>query len=375
MSRPLDAAFEFLRPHLISGASDVELTAAKCYGLIVGYDARWHDAPYLIDAVESVVSSDLYNPVTTRKSRYFTVAGKIDLRVREIPNGERLFFDHKTTQHEIQDPAAPFWKQLIIEGQVNHYYLLEWINGRKVDGAIWDAVRKPYIAPKLLSKSEAAALTGAEDGTYYNFALDKQEIERFEANSGRETPIMYMARLCEDTMYRPDWYYQRRKVPKLDSEVHDYALELWGHAKDILAARKANRHPRNGRACFNYGTPCRYLGICSGYDSPDSDRWIKAEWVHPELPILNAGQAREDPRGTNIITNSRIGLFQTCRRKHFYTYEMGIEKLDEEEVESRFFGTLYHDALEQYFLELQSEQQKHPVSVLVPHASEAQSVS
>jgi hypothetical protein len=53
-----------------------------------------------------------------------------------------------------------------------------------------------------------------------------------------------------------------------------------------------------------YGSPCKFLGICSGHDTPDSDRWQKKSQIHPELPA-----DIENPKG--LLTNSRIRTFQT----------------------------------------------------------------
>jgi len=68
-------------------------------------------------------------------------------------------------------------------------------------------------------------------------------------------------------------------------------------------------------------------------------------------------------RGTDVLTNSRIRCFQTCRQKHYFQYELGIEKVDEEEREALFFGTVMHSALEQFFLALQRIQQHNPVTL------------
>lgn len=350
MGRPLEASFEYLRPYLVSNDPTEELTAAKIYGLLVGYDERWQDAPYVIQDMECILSSDLYNPATGRKNRFFQSVGKIDVRAIDQVTGEKVLIDHKTSSQEISDFAAPFWKQLVIEGQINHYLLLEWLQGQKVDYALWDVIRKPSIAPKVLSQRDAAAVINSK--MYFDFALDTIETERFEGNELRETPLMYSARLADDCRnVRPDFYFQRRKVPRLDKEIYEYGVELWGHAADIREARKTGRHPRNSGACFTYGTPCRYLGICSGYDTPDSERWTKAEWVHPELPILNNGQ------GTEYLTNSRIRTFQTCRQKHYFQYELGIKRVEEEEADNLFFGRMFHEALEQFFIALQKEQE------------------
>lgn len=346
MTPALQAALEVLRPAL---ATDDALIAAKCIGLMCGYDARWRDAPYRIDGVEAILTSDLYNPETSRKSRRFTVAGKIDVRATEIATGAKVIFDHKTTSQDITDPAGPYWKQLVIEGQASHYMLLEWMNGNKVDYGLWDVMRKPGIAPKGLSRADMKMVL--ETREYFGSTLDDLELERFRVDE-RETPLMYAARLADDcTAARPEWYFQRRKVPRLDAEIREYGIELWGHTQDLLMTRYSGRHPRNSGACFTYNSPCRFLGVCSGYDTIDSEKWMQKQWVHNELPVLGSGSG-----GREILTNSRIRCFQTCRQKHHFEYELGVERVDEEEKEALFFGNLMHSGLEQYFLALQEEQ-------------------
>lgn len=347
---PLMSALEVVVPVLETGDDKQKLIAAKCVGLLRGYDHRWADAPYLIDGVESVMTSDLVNPKTNRKSRSFTIAGKLDVRATEIGTGAKILIDHKTTSDDISDLNAPYWRILVIEGQVSQYMLLEWLHGNRVDYGLWDVVRKPGICPKALSKTEAQGVLHC--GEYLGYPLTDEELDSLRAD-GRETLMMYAERLAHDCIEeRPDRYFQRRKVPRLDSELKEYADELWDHAQEILGARHSGRWPRNAGACFTHNSPCQYLGICSGYDTADSPEWKQRDWVHPELPQFS------QTRGLEVLTNSRVKTFQTCRRKHQLRYELGIERTDEEEREAIFFGDLFHRALEQFFLALQIEQRK-----------------
>lgn len=311
------------------------LVAAKCRGLLCGYHARWKDAGYEAASVERVYWSDLFNPDTARKSKSFRVAGKID--VLATLGGRSYIIDHKTTSQDITDPDAPFWRQLVVEGQVTHYMLLQWLNGEKTDGAVWDAIRKPGISPKKLAKAErASAVSGA---SYFGYRLTDDERFAFAGSEERETLPMYEARLAHDcTVERPEWYFQRRPIPRLDGEVLEYAKELWGHGQELLHVRQTERHSRNSGACMLYGSPCKFLGICSGHDSADSDKWRRKSWVHAELPV-------GETDGCEVLTNSRIRNFQTCRRKHYYDYELAIERQDEEEREALFFGSLIHEGL------------------------------
>lgn len=316
-----------------------ELVAAKCRGLLRGYDARWAKSLYEVAGVEYLRQSDLWNPATNHKSRTFTVAGKIDALFLD---GETpLIVDHKTTSEDISDPLSPYWRQLTVEAQPTHYILLEWLNGRRVDGALWDVVRKPQIRPAKLSAAELKSLTFTHK--YYGADLPEEEIALAQQTQ-RESLALYEMRLAHDcTAERPEWYFQRRRVPRLESEIHEHATELWEHGQEILHARNESRWARNSGACMLYKTPCKFLGICSGHDDPESGNWQKKSQVHSELVGLIGGDGRE------VLTNSRIKSFQTCRRKHYFEYELGIEKLDEEERESLWFGTLWHQALEAWF--------------------------
>ena len=348
ISAPLAGALDFLEPEF--RFEERALVAAKCAGLLTGYDAQWRNAPYRIDEVESVMMGDLVNIATGRKSRSFTLAGKLDVRATDIHTGAKILLDHKTTSEDIADPNAAFWRILAIEGQASLYMLLEWLHGQKVDYALWDAVRKPSIAPRSLPKAEL--IRALAERTYCGAEITVDDLDILNETS-RETPRMYAARLASDcTEIRPDWYFQRRKVARLDSEIAEFAAEMWDHGQEILAARQCRRWPRNSGACFTYNTPCEYLGICSGHDTAASPGWTERPWVHPELPILTSG------RGVDVLTNSRVKTFQTCRRKHHLRYELGVVRTDREEREALIMGDLFHRALEAYFLQLKAEQQR-----------------
>lgn len=330
----IDAINEAVQP---SADYSQLLVAAKARGLMKGYEARWARLQDQFDviAVEDFIQSDLWNPETGKKSRTFLVAGKLD--VRAMRGGRNVIVDHKTCSEDITDPDATYWRQLTIESQPSHYMLLEWLNGRKIDEAIWDVVRKPTISPKKLTAAEQKQVFVT--GNYFGHALTMDEQLALQAD-GRESLAMYEARLTHDcTNERPEWYFQRRSVPRLDMEIQEYASDLWADGQELLHVRKTEHHRKNPGACMNYGRPCRYLGICSNHDTPDSSNWTRKENVHVELPMLQ-GDSR------SFLTNSRLSTFRTCRRKHLYDYELGLKRVDEEEAESLYFGNTIHKALE-----------------------------
>jgi hypothetical protein len=325
--------------------------AAKLRALMRGYAHRYANNTWQVTSVEDYVSSELYNPETQRTSRTFQMAGKMDLRVIDA-EGKRVLVDHKTTSEDVEDPMAAYWKQLVIEGQANHYLLLEWLNGRKVDYAIWDVVRKPTISPRQLTKAEVKIIES--EGKYGGYSVHPDDV-KLALQDGRETPNLYEARLSQDCIEtRPERYFQRRRLLRLDNEVAEYAQELWEQGQEIISARRNNRHMRNSGACMNHGSACRYLSVCSGHDSPESAQWKRKEWVHNELIEIDGTNG-----GRDLLTNSRVRSFQTCRRKHFYDYELGIEPVKAEDKEALIFGDLWHKAQEAFWRAIKTQQENH----------------
>lgn len=339
----LSAAFQTVE-ELAPGA-DAGLTRAKLRGLLQGYDARWHSAPYEILAIEETVTADLWHPSTKGKSRSFILAGKIDLRLKL--GEDMVLMDHKTTSDDISDPSSTYWRQLAVESQLSHYWLLEWMNGRKPAYAVWDVVRKPAISPRQLSKADWSKTL--QSGVYYQKVLSSASLDALQ-HEQRETFEMFEARLAADcTMERPAHYFQRRQIPRLDRDILDHAGELWDHSQEILQARRFDRHARNSDACLSYGSPCVYLGVCSGISEFDNGEWKQRSWRHPELPVLGGN-------GTEVLTSSRLKVFQNCRKRHLYQYEQGWEKVGAEDSDALYFGTLWHEALASYFRAIQQEQ-------------------
>lgn len=322
------------------------LNVAKIRGLLVGYAKRWPETQtrYRIESVENVVAGPVWNLGSKKTSKTYRLAGKLDVRARD--GREYVVIDHKSTGEDIDDPSAPYWRQQIVEGQWLTYMVLEWLNGRQVDYVLLDVVKRPASSPKEI-RAKRDQTEVARTGFYFGRQLSPQSLAYVKDN-GREDLEAYEARLAWDcSEARPNWYFQERKLARLDNELRFYLEELWQDAQEIRDERLKVLHTRNGKACLAYGTPCQFLGICSGHDNEGSDRWKKRENVHEELPGL------ENSRG--YLTNSRIAMYKLCHKKHHLLYNLGIER--QEPSESRDFGTLWHDCLGEYFLTMRKIQQ------------------
>lgn len=337
-SKPLDSALAAID----QATSPDDKHRATARGLMRGYDARYAEGnTWRAEAVEQEFCHSIYNLKAAKRtstSRTFTIAGKKDvLGIDE--QDRRWVFDHKTTSNDIEDPDGGYRRQLVVDEQPDCYMLSEHLDGQQVAGAIWDLIRKPDIKPKKLPAKDRRLITSL--GEYFGFQVSKESQQWVLANDS-ENGELYEYRLTRDCLDRPGRYFQRQKIYKLDHEMELYATELWGLSQEVLAARRTGRHLRNSGACMLYNTPCAYLGLCSGYDSPDSNNWTRRANVHEELSTL-------DGDGRNVLTNSRLRCFQTCRRKHYYRYELGIERVGREASDALVFGTIMHLGLEAWW--------------------------
>lgn len=318
----------------INAANADPLLTAKARALMRGYDHRWSGDDWSHVTAEEPFQLPIINPETGAASRTFTHSGKYDGRI--LSRAQKPWLrEAKTTSEDIEEPAASYWKRLAIDSQVSGYVLANWQDGCKLEGTLYDVIRKPGIRPKKIPKAEQAVIV--QHGKYHDFEVPHELRMSVSGGQDTECPRLYEMRLARECLTDPNRYYQRRPIPRLDEELMEYAGELWDVAQTIMEARRLERHYRNSAACVTFNTPCEYLSICSGYDSPDSDRWRRADCVHDELDI--------ETDGRSVLTNSRIKCFQTCRRKHYLRYELGIRRVDSEEREALVFGALLHEGL------------------------------
>lgn len=315
-----------------AGQPDVAILAATARGLMRGYEARWVGSPWRTVCVEQEYRLPIINPDTGKPSRTFTQAGKWD----GIATFESKPFlvEHKTTSEDIADPNAPYWRRLEIDAQVSGYMLAQWQGGTKLAGTLYDCVRKPGIRPKQITKADRESII--RDGTYHGQRVP-ESIRSGIGTMSIENADLFELRLSADVIERQDWYYARRTIYRIDSQILDYARELWETADEIRLARVNDRHYRNSGACMQWGVPCKFLGLCSGHSTPESPGWARKKSVHSELTL--------DGDGRNVLTGTRLQTFRTCRRKHYYSYELGLEKSDKEESDALYFGSLFHRAL------------------------------
>ncbi len=234
-------------------ADDFATEEETVIALLRGYHARYKDDAIIeYVAVELPFSLPIVNPATGRETPTFRSAGKIDGIVR-LPDGRLALMEHKTTSEAI-DLSSDYWKRLMLDAQISRYVLAARTMGHDVETTIYDVVRKPSIRPKAVSKADRTLATS--NGNYFGLKLT-------ETCPERETPAMFGARLLADTIERPDFYFARNEVPRLEADLEEFRAEQWQIQRTIRIAETEGRFYRNTGACTS-PYRCQYLDICRG---------------------------------------------------------------------------------------------------------------
>lgn len=246
--------------------------------LLIGYEGRWSGerALYEVLAVEAQFVAPLLNPETMAASRTWELGGKVDAIVRERSTGRVLVVEHKTTSENIADGASPYWAKLAMDGQVSHYYVGAESLGNAVEGCLYDVLAKPGQRPLKATPAESRKYT--KDGKLY---AAQREFD--------ETPADYRLRVRAAIEADPLGFFQRRPVPRLESDLRDYLGDAWAQAVQIREAKNAGRAPRNPDACHRFGT-CAFWDVCANGVRPEDypESYQRMESAHPELALFDS---------------------------------------------------------------------------------------
>lgn len=241
---------------------------ARAAAMVVGYDTFWGDAGFAALEVEKEFRFPLLNPESGKMSRTWEMAGKIDAIVRG-PDGRVWVLEHKTTSEDAS-VGSVYRQRLTIDGQVSQYVLGALSLDYDPVGVIYDVLVKPSQKP-LKATPEALRKTRKDGEPYAG--------QRTEDESAED----YLSRVVDAISAAPHEYYQRVEVVRLDAESDEYLYDVWQLADQMRESARTGRAPRNPDACFRYGSPCAYWGVCTGTASlDDPTRFIKTG-PNPEL--------------------------------------------------------------------------------------------
>ena len=266
--------------------------------MLYGYFKRWESEDYEIPgdiqvaevlATEQVFKLPIINPETGARTPSFIFAGKIDKIVR-LGDSRKAVTEHKTMGESLA-PDSDYWTCLRIDSQISGYMHAARKLGHEVYTVLFDVARKPSIAPKTVHDldDQGRKIVLDSDGE----RMFKQNGEPYLSvpkdsdgsfKSHVETPGEFGVRLREDIADRPDFYFARVEIPRLDADLAEFEQELWDQQKDMRSAELTGRHYRNTSACL-HPYRCEYLDICHhSIDVTDTPTgFVRVDDLHPEL--------------------------------------------------------------------------------------------
>lgn len=275
--------------------------AAKARAFIVGYHHRWYaDLEHFeVIAVEARFEMPLRNPTTGRESRTFRVSGKIDVVVhydgrdpRYLRSAGVYVIEHKSSSEEITT-GSPYWIKLKLDGQVSLYLDgAATLTDEPIHGCIYDVFRRPAQRPNqvpLVDEDGVKIVLDAngervrtKDGKKWRQTGDAAEGYVLQARE--ETPEEFFSRIADAIAEKPDAYFQRGDVLRLDGELDEFRFDFWQRARVMHEAHLAKRAPRVVESCFKFNRPCDFLPVCTGEASiDDALLYERITTQHPEL--------------------------------------------------------------------------------------------
>jgi len=254
---------------------DWEIEREIVGNLLAGYFWRYGEDALEYVEIEKPWDTPLVNPVSGRESRTWRLSGRRDGIVR-TPDGRLFVLERKTAGEDI-GPDSDYWLRLRCDQQISLYVISAFHQGHDVAGVLYDVIRKPTIRPRqvpLFDDDGLKVVTNDETGER---VLNKDGKPRQSAGAGMtlstrpETPEEYGTRLLADIEERPDYYYQRREVPRLEDDLEEFRHECWQQAKLLSDCRRWGRWFRNvGRNTCSF---CEYANLC-----------LQSITVDPEAP-------------------------------------------------------------------------------------------
>lgn len=176
-----------------------ELSVATLGGLLAGYYKHYANDTLIKEMHREVEFSGALNG-----SRTFTVAGKID-GLAVLHDGRLALVEDKTTSDSL-DAGSDYWLRLRWNSQLFQYILAAQELGWDVACCIYDVVRKPSIRQKQ-----------------------------------NETVEQFGERLFADTQERPEFYFARREVPIIQSDLEEFKEQRLTLSRMILHSRNAEK--------------------------------------------------------------------------------------------------------------------------------------
>lgn len=273
----------------LPGSAEDPFAQVKVEELLRGYHCMWEDSTKIALAVEAEFRTRLRNPITGAPSHTFDLGGKLDLVVAGV--GHQWIVEHKTTSDDIT-LGSNYWRRLELDSQISHYYVGARALGYEPRGCVYDVIRKPLLRPSMVPvlDEEGRKIVLDACGERVRTKDGKKWRETGDTAQGyvlqvrEETPDEFRRRLREDIASKPEQYFARGEVVRLEDDEREAAADAWQTAAMIREAGRLGRYPRNPDACSRWGRMCEYFEVCTRSASlKDESLFRRSEAMHEEL--------------------------------------------------------------------------------------------
>lgn len=239
-----------------------------------------------------IVASEIEFEIPFRNT---IIVGKIDQFVKD-KYGNFYIREFKSTSKSLDDV---YWDHLNLDTQVNLYILaVNWLlqngelaehgvskNTPSINKIFYNVWHKPRIAPKFLTQKDSKELV--ETGKYCSsdFKISQEIENQIHINKiqaitkpGKkegtftiyETPEMFGARLLQDIVERPEFYFQERELSRTSDEMENFQDELINIYKMMEYQSKNNFWYTCDKECRSR-FKCEYAELCNNNIEIDFD--------------------------------------------------------------------------------------------------------
>lgn len=276
---------------------DWDIESETIARLLCAYQWRWERFGLENIAAEQGFQLPLTNPETGKPTPCFDRAGKIDGIVR-LEDGRLAVKESKLLGDDIS-PDAELWRRLRIDGQISGYINAARDLGYQCDTVLYDVTRKPTIKPESVPLVDEDGIKIVLDAGGNRVKTQKgawrQTADKdagYVLQTRRMTVDEWGEKLTADICERPEFYFARVEVPRLDQDLEAYRIELWDIQKTIRDAQLNDRWYRTvNRSTCPF---CSYFNLCTtGFEPngvpPEGFGYVANK--HPELEVANEHHA------------------------------------------------------------------------------------
>lgn len=274
-----------------------EIEEITVRAMLSGYFWRWMDSGLKYICAEQTFSLKIRKPTDDgsvgRAIPNWEWSGKIDAIVSLVD--ARLAVKENKLLSESLDNDSPLRRRLQIDSQISGYIVAAREMGYPVDTVLYDVTRKPTIKPNDIPILDGDGLKVVLDRSGTR-VLTKQGKPRQTADTElgyimvtrKMTPEEWGEKIVADIGERPDYYYARWEIPRLDKDLEEWQAEMYEVQRTISEAQKYGRWFKT--VSKNTCDHCPYFGLCSTGWQPDDklpSGFVKLNDVHPELRDSN----------------------------------------------------------------------------------------